>query len=214
MNSLLSFMFVLGVLVFVHEFGHFLFAKLFGVRVLKFSLGFGGKLVGRKWGETEYLISAFPLGGYVKMFGEHHVDEEIEPAEQLRSFSHKAVWQRFCIVAGGPIFNLLFAVILFFGMFFLVGLPEAIDTTEIGKVSPGSAAEQVGILPGDTVRNINGQETTSWMQVSDLIRESGGAEIELVVERQGEMVTIRVVPKWNRSKIFSGKRLESAICSA
>lgn len=207
MNSLFSFMFVLGVLVFVHEFGHFLFAKLFGVKVLKFSLGFGGKLVGRKWGETEYLISAFPLGGYVKMFGEHQVDEEMEPEEQLRSFSHKAVWQRFCIVAGGPIFNLLFAVFLFFGMFFVVGLPEAIDTTEIGKISPDSAAEQIGILPGDTVRKINGQETLSWIQVSDLIRESGGAEIELVVERQGVMVTFKVVPNMEPVKDIFGEKV-------
>jgi regulator of sigma E protease len=206
MTSLLSFIFVLGVLVFVHEFGHFLFAKLFGVRVLKFSLGFGGKLVSRKWGETEYLISAFPLGGYVKMFGEHQ-GEEMDPAEQPRSFSHKAVWQRFCIVAGGPVFNLLFAVVLFFGMFAFAGLPEALDTTEIGKISPGSAAEKVGILPGDTIRNINGQETTSWMQVSDLIRESGGKEIVLVVERQGEMVTVKAVPNMEKVKDIFGEEV-------
>ena len=159
MNSLISFIIVLGVLVFVHELGHFLFAKLFGVRVLKFSLGFGNKIVGRKWGETEYLISAFPLGGYVKMFGEQQGEEEIDPAEQPRSFSHKPVWQRFGIVAGGPVFNLFFAVVLFFGMFFLVGLPEPVDTTRIGKVGPGSAAELAGIDEGDTVLSINGQET-------------------------------------------------------
>lgn len=205
MNSLISFIIVLGVLVFVHEFGHFLFAKLFGVRVLKFSLGFGGKLIGRKWGETEYLISAFPLGGYVKMFGEHQGDEEIDPADQPRSFSHKAVWQRFIIVAGGPVFNLLFAVVLFFGMFAIAGLPEALDTTEIGKVTTGSAAEQVGILPGDTVRSINGQETTSWVHVSEHIRESGGKEVVLVVERQGEMVTIKVVPNMEEVKDIFGE---------
>lgn len=205
MNSLLSFIFVLGVLVFVHEFGHFLFAKLFGVKVLKFSLGFGSKLVSRKWGETEYLISAFPLGGYVKMFGEHQVDEGIEPAEEQRSFSHKAVWQRFCIVAGGPLFNLLFAVVLFFGMFALAGLPEAMDTTEIGKVSPGSAAEQAGILPGDRVVSINGRETTSWLDVSDFIRESGGSEIEVVVDRDGELVTINAVPTMEKIRDIFGE---------
>ncbi|MCI5127876.1 MAG: RIP metalloprotease, partial [Candidatus Electrothrix sp. AUS3] len=112
MNSLLSFILVLGVLIFVHELGHFLLAKLFGVRVLKFSLGFGNKLISKKWGETEYLISAFPLGGYVKMFGEQP-DEEIAKEEQAVSFTHKTVWQRFGIVLAGPLFNLIFAVFLF-----------------------------------------------------------------------------------------------------
>lgn len=204
MNSLLSFIFVLGVLVFVHEFGHFLFAKLFRVRVLKFSLGFGGKLVGRKWGETEYLISAFPLGGYVKMFGEHQ-GEEIGPEEEPRSFSHKAVWQRFCIVAGGPVFNLLFAVVLFFGMFLIAGLPQAIDTTQIGHVSPGSAAEAAGLQVGDTIRRINGKETTSWVQVSDFIRKSGGSEVALEVERKGEMITIKAQPRMEKIKDIFGE---------
>lgn len=206
MNSIISFIFVLGVLVFVHEFGHFLFAKLFGVRVLKFSLGFGNKVVGRKWGETEYLISAFPLGGYVKMYGEHP-DDEVSPDDETRSFSCKAVWQRICIVAGGPVFNLLFAVFLFFGMFFLVGLPESVDTTEIGKVAPGSAAEKAGIFAGDIVREINGRETASWVQVSEIIRESGGAELEIVVERKGEAVSFRVSPSMEKVKDIFGEEV-------
>jgi len=90
MNSLISFIVVLGVLIFVHELGHFLFAKLFGVRVLKFSVGFGNKVVGKKWGDTEYLLSAFPLGGYVKMFGEQPGDE-ISEQEKGVSFSMAGV---------------------------------------------------------------------------------------------------------------------------
>ena len=207
MNSLISFIIVLGVLVFVHELGHFLFAKLFGVKVLKFSLGFGSKIVGRKWGETEYLLSAFPLGGYVKMFGEHQGDEEIPSEEQPRSFSHKPVWQRFGIVAGGPIFNILFAVVLFIAMFFLAGLPEPIDTTSIGKVAPDSAAEKAGVQVGDTILSINGQETTSWLQVSDLIRESGGKEVTLVVERNGARVTINAVPAMQKIKNLFGEEV-------
>ena len=115
-----------------------------------FPLGFGNKVVGRKWGETEYLISAFPLGGYVKMFGEEQ-GEEVIPEDEHRSFSHKPVWQRFGIVVGGPVFNLLFAVILFFFMFFFAGLPEPMDTTMIGEVDAGSVAEKVGIKSGDKV---------------------------------------------------------------
>ncbi len=204
MNSLLSFIVVLGVLIFVHEFGHFLFAKLFGVRVLKFSLGFGNKVLGRKWGETEYLISAFPLGGYVKMFGEQQ-GEEIPETEKVRSFSHKTVWQRFSIVFGGPLFNLLFAVFLFFAMFILVGLPEPVDNSLIGKVSPESAAEKAGLQAGDIILSIDGQETTSWMQVSELIKNSGGEEVELVVDRDGAKLTIKAVPVMEKVKNLFGE---------
>ena len=126
MNTVISFIIVLGLLIFVHEFGHFIWAKLFGVKVLKFSLGFGPKLVSKQFGETEYLISAFPLGGYVKMFGENPAeaaDENIAAAEMHRSFSMRPVWQRFIIVAGGPIFNLIFALLLFFFIVLAAGLP-------------------------------------------------------------------------------------------
>lgn len=206
MNSILSFIIVLGVLIFVHEFGHFLFAKLFGVRVLKFSLGFGNKLIGRKWGETEYLISAFPLGGYVKMFGEQP-GEEIPVSEESRSFSHKSVWQRFSIVFGGPLFNLLFAVVLFFAMFSLAGLPEPVDNTVIGQISPGSAAEQAGLQVGDLILSINGQETTSWMQVSDLVKNSGGHELELLIDRNGSRMTIRTAPVMEKVKNLFGEEV-------
>jgi regulator of sigma E protease len=207
MNSLISFIIVLGVLVFVHELGHFLFAKLFGVKVLKFSLGFGNKIVSRKWGETEYLLSVFPLGGYVKMFGESQGEKEIQPEEQHRSFSHKPVWKRFGIVAGGPVFNILFAVFLFFAMFFLAGLPEPVDTTTIGQIAPESAAAKAGIEVGDMILSINGHETTSWTQVSDLIRESGGQEVVLVLQRDGAKVTIHAVPAMEKIKNIFGEEV-------
>ena len=110
MNTIFSFILVLGLLIFVHELGHFLFAKLFKVRVLKFSLGFGPRLFGRVVGETEYVISALPLGGYVKMFGENPDEQEASSGDREVSFAHKAVWQRFFIVLAGPLFNLLFSV--------------------------------------------------------------------------------------------------------
>jgi regulator of sigma E protease len=207
MNSLISFIIVLGVLVFIHELGHFLFAKLFGVRVLKFSLGFGNKLVSKKWGETEYLLSAFPLGGYVKMFGEHQGEGDIPPEERPRSFSHKAVWQRFGIVAGGPVFNILFAVFLFFAMFFLAGLPEPAETTTIGQVAAGSAAEEAGIEAGDTILSINGKETDSWEKVSELIRKSGGREVTLVVLRDGRELTTRAEPTMEKTTNIFGEEI-------
>ena len=206
MNSVLSFIIVLGVLIFVHELGHFLLAKAFGVRVLKFSLGFGSKLFARQWGETEYLISAFPLGGYVKMYGEHQ-EEEVPPEERPRSFTHKAVWQRFCIVFGGSLFNLLFAVILFFGMFVFAGLPELVDSTRIGKVITGSAAEQAGMKAGDVIRSINSVPVTSWVHVSERAKDSGGQAVTLVVDRQGHELTFIAKPTMQKVKNLFGEEV-------
>lgn len=206
MNSLLSFILVLGVLIFVHEFGHFLFAKLFGVKVLKFSLGFGNRLYGRQWGETEYLISAFPLGGYVKMYGEQE-GEEVQAADRHRSFSHKPVWQRFGIVFGGPLFNLAFAVLLFFVLFVFVGLPEPIDSTKIGEITPGSVAEQVGLQAGDQIRGINGQTTTTWTQVSDGIKDSQGSMVYLEIDRAGEQLSVAAQPTMQKVKNLFGEEV-------
>ncbi len=204
MNSAISFIVVLGVLIFVHEFGHFLFAKLCGVRVLKFSLGFGNKVVGKKWGETEYLLSAFPLGGYVKMYGEQQ-GEPVPESERKRSFSHKPVWQRFLIVFGGPLFNLLFAVFLFVFMFSLAGLPEPVDTTTIGQIAAGSAAEKAGLQVGDRIVAINGQKTTSWMEVSEAIKNSGGKSVTLKIERKGRELTITATPTMEKVKNIFGE---------
>ena len=194
MVTLLSFIVVLGVLIFVHELGHFLFAKAFGVRVLKFSLGFGNKVVSKQWGETEYLISAFPLGGYVKMYGEDP-GEEVSAEDRQRSFSHKASWQRFLIVFAGPLFNLIFAVLLFFGMFLFAGLPEPVDSSTIGSVAEGSIAERAGLEKGDTILSINGENTSSWLQVSGLIKDSGGKNLAMEVQRGDKRLHIEAVPE-------------------
>ena len=206
MNSLISFILVLGVLIFVHELGHFLLAKAFGVKVLKFSLGFGSKVFGRQWGETEYLISAFPLGGYVKMYGEEQGDE-VEASEQQRSFSHKPIWQRFGIVFGGPLFNLFFAVALFFVLFVFVGMPEPVDSTKIGEITSGSVAEQVGLKAGDVILTINGQSTSSWTQVSDFIKNSQGKMISLIIDRQGDKLTFTAKPTIQKVKNIFGEEV-------
>ena len=159
MNTILSFILVLGLLIFVHEFGHFIFAKLFGVRVLKFSLGFGPKIVGKTIGETEYVISAFPLGGFVKMFGENPDEQEVPEVDKQASFAHKPVWQRFFIVLAGPVFNLLFSVLLFFLVFAFLGIPASVDTTRVGKVNDNSPAAQAGLLANDVILKIDERET-------------------------------------------------------
>ncbi len=192
MNSLFSFILVLGVLIFVHELGHFLIAKFCGVRVLKFSLGFGNKLIGKKWGETEYLISAFPLGGYVKMYGEQPGDE-VEEVDKDVSFSHKTVMQRFGIVVAGPLFNLLFAVFIFWMLFIFIEMPRPLAPV-IDEVAVGSAAEKAGLQQGDRVLSVNGFKVKSWLNIPALVNSSQGRELTVSIERGGEELDIKATP--------------------
>jgi len=205
MNTIVSFVIVLGLLIFVHELGHFLFAKLFKVRVLKFSLGFGPKMISKTIGDTEYQISAFPLGGYVKMFGENPDEQDVDESEQAVSFAHKPVWQRFLIVLAGPIFNLVFPIILFFLIFFTMGVPEAVDNTRIGKVNDNSPAKEAGLLAGDTILEINGKSTRKWIDVLNGVKESNGEEIILVLLRGEEKITARVKPSIDDVKNIFGE---------
>ncbi len=208
MNTIVSFIIVLGLLIFVHEFGHFIWAKLFGVKVLKFSLGFGPKLISKQLGETEYLISAFPLGGYVKMFGESPgvaADETMSAADIRGSFSMRPVWQRFIIVAGGPVFNLIFAILLFFFIVLVAGLPQPVETTTISGVGPDSPAAAAGLLPNDTITAIDGQETKRWEDVSMLIKNSGGRQVILTIRRDGSTVEVSVQPRMEESKNIFGE---------
>ena len=208
-NTIITFVVVLGVLIFVHEFGHFLFAKLFRVKVLKFSLGFGPKVFGKTFGETEYLVSAFPLGGYVKMLGESAEEEpEMEPELQKRSFAHKPVFQRFCIVLAGPLFNLLFSIFLFFFIYSLIGLPTAVDNTRIGKVNEKSPAMAAGIKPGDTILKIDGTETNVWEDVLNGVKDSGGKTLTVLLQRGTKQVEVKVTPNIENAKNLFGEVVE------
>lgn len=210
MNTVVSFIIVLGLLIFVHELGHFLLAKLFKVRVLKFSLGFGPKVYGRTYGETEYLISAFPLGGYVKMFGENPDEQEdVSLQEQKGSFAHKPVLQRFLIVLAGPVFNLLFAFVLFCGLFLAIGVPDSRDTTTIGQVSEKSPAAQAGIHAGDTIEQINGKTVKTWVDVLNSVKDSGGQPLAIQLQRGGEAVVVNVTPAMDKVKNVFGEVVET-----
>ena len=179
-TSILSFIIVLGVLIFFHEFGHFLVARLFGVGVEKFSLGFGPRLIGRKVGITDYRISAIPLGGYVKMVGEEP-DAEIDPEDIPLSFTHKHVAKRMLIVAAGPVFNILLAVIIFFGIFLVSG--TFILKPSVGSVKQGSPAFAAGIEKGDLITAINESAINSWDEMAGIINSSNGQKIKLTVHR-------------------------------
>lgn len=208
MNTFFSFILVLGLLIFVHELGHFLFAKLCGVRVLKFSLGFGPRLVGKTYGETEYVISAFPLGGFVKMFGENPDEKEMAAEDKAASFAHKTVFQRFLIVIAGPLFNLLFSVFLFFMVFAFVGVPTSTDSTTVGKVTAGSPAEQSGMEEGDIILQINDKKTTGWLDVLEAVKSSEGNELTIVVGHGSDERTLHVVPAIDAVKNIYGEEVE------
>lgn len=208
MNTLFSFILVLGLLIFVHEFGHFLFAKLFGVRVLKFSLGFGPKLVGKVFGETEYVISAFPLGGFVKMFGENPDEQQMTEEDRKGSFAHKPVWQRFMVVLAGPLFNLLFSIVLFFMVFSFVGIPTSVDSTRIGKVNESSPAAAAGMQIGDVIVRIDDTATTGWIDVLEAVKNSAGEPIRVDVEREGERLSLEIVPAIDAVKNVFGEEVE------
>lgn len=205
MNTLFSFILVLGLLIFVHELGHFLFAKLFGVRVLTFSLGFGPKLLRRQVGETEYVLSAVPLGGYVKMYGENPDEQDVPEADRAASFAHKSVGQRFGIIFAGPAFNFLFTLFLFFCLFWVQGVPEPVDTTRIGGIKPESPAAEAGLQANDLILEINGNATLKWMDVLNGVKDAGGNTLTMLVERDGEGIPVEVTPEIDEEKDIFGE---------
>ena len=167
---LLSAAVLFGILIFVHELGHFLFAKLTKVKVLKFSLGFGPKIVGKQFGETEYLLSAIPLGGYVKMTGEDAGDE-VGEEDKERAFSVQPVWKRLVIVLSGPLFNIFFAAFIFI-LLFLTGVPAL--RPDVGEVAQGSPAARSGLMTGDRILTVDGTEAESWDDVETAFQKNPG----------------------------------------
>jgi len=195
---------LLGVLVFVHELGHFLLAKLLGVKVLKFSLGFGPKIIGTKFGESEYLLSAVPLGGYVKMLGEEP-GEELDESEKSRAYNYQPVWKRFSIVFSGPLFNLLFAAFVFV-LIFLTGVP--VPLPDIGNVKGNSPAAAAGFLTGDRVLQIDGRDVESWNDISEVLSNSSGNKLLFKVKRSGANINIQVSPEKKADKNIFGEEKE------
>lgn len=202
--TFLSAIILLGVIIFVHELGHFLFAKLLGVRVLKFSLGFGPKLIGKKYGDTEYLISSVPLGGYVKMLGEAQ-DEELKEEEKAVAYNYQKVWKRFAIVFAGPFFNILFAVVIFF-FSFVNGLPVLVP--EIGGVMPDTPAEKAGLMKGDRITAIDSVSINQWDEMTDIIHRSPGKPLSLKVRRDGTVFQISITPEKKAGKDIFGESRE------
>ncbi len=181
---------VIGVLIFVHEFGHFLAAKMMGVKVEIFSLGFGPKLVGFVSGETEYRISAVPLGGYVKLYGEQP-EESQEIKEPEKAFIHKKLWQRAFIVIAGPLMNFIFPIFIFWILFATAGV--YVIPPVIGKVLPNSPAQKAGLKPGDWIVAINNHKVNSFEDLVIYLREHTNLKEVVLTVKRGEKVFVKKV---------------------
>ncbi|HBG47882.1 MAG TPA: RIP metalloprotease RseP [Deltaproteobacteria bacterium] len=196
MTTFISFLIVLGILIFIHELGHFAVAKACGVGVEKFSLGFGPKLIGVRRGETEYRISALPLGGYVKMVGEAP-GEEITEELRAKSFTHKPVWKKAAIVAAGPVMNLVLAIALL-PVIFMIGIQVPLyleKPAQAGYVVPGDAASKAGIRNGDIINTVNGKAIKTWEELLGALTMSPGKTLEVGFLRDGQRLNASLVPE-------------------
>ena len=202
LSYLVPFIFVLTLVVFFHELGHFLVARLCGVRVLAFSIGFGPELV--SWKDrsgTRWRIGALPLGGYVRFFGDEGPastpdrDATVTMTESDRrvSFHGKSVGQRAAIVAAGPIANFILAIIIFAGVFWAVG--QTVVAPKVDSVQPGSAAAAAGIQPGDEVLAIAGTKVDEFGDMQRLIGPNAGRTLTIVVRRDGRDLTLQATPR-------------------
>lgn len=187
MRNALIFIFVLGGLVVIHEWGHFIVARLVGIRCERFSVGFGPVILMKKWGETEYCVSLLPLGGFVKLAGESPEDAAGHPWE----FNSKKLWQKTVVVLAGPLMNAFLAFVLFSAVF-CVGEPSL--STKIGKVLDDSPARSAGLLADDVVKKVDGDAVSEWPELLEAIRRSEGPMV-FSVERAGQIRDFTVTPR-------------------
>ncbi len=194
------FVLFLGVLVTVHELGHFLVAKWAGVKVLKFSIGFGPKIFGFRRGETEYQVAWIPLGGYVRMAGEIPGDD-VPEEDVKRSFNAAPWWKRALIVVAGPVFNLLFPIVALFFVF--LGTHEG-TVAWVGSVERGSAAEVAGIRPGDVIVSVDGKKIDAFVEIAPALENVYDRDVQVVIQRDGTPMTFAVRPRLQEDIEVSG----------
>jgi len=207
----IPFVIVLGFMVFIHEAGHFLIAKYFNVKVLKFSLGFGPKIAGRQVGETEYSVRYIPLGGFVKMLGENDDEEEsekISPEDEKRAFNKQPAIKRIAIVAAGPVFNLILALVLFCGSYMISG--DEMRTTEVGQVTENLPAFKAGIRQGDIITSVDGEAVKGWDDLRSMIQNKVGKTMSMAIKRQGQTVNVIIIPEQTKTQNEFGETIESA----
>jgi len=194
LGTLLAFIIVFGILVFVHEFGHFFTAKLVGIRVTVFSFGYGKRLFGVKKGDTDYRVSLIPMGGYVKFAGEEAMVEGLSESQELKpgDFLSAKRWQRFLVILMGPVMNILLAV-LFMSFINMVGVSVPVYQSQapvIGWIEPGSPAEQVGLQPGDQILRINDKRTDTWRDVELAVGTKPDKTIKVDFKREDTVLDV------------------------
>ena len=200
MNTLFAFVLLLSILIFVHELGHFMVARWCGVRVLQFSIGFGrpiglgSRRLAWKWGDTEYKVGWFPMGGYVKMLGENleMVQGEEPPAPDARPDEYldaKPLWQKLAIVSAGPFMNLLLPVLVF-GVMLAVGMPRPLPV--LGSVENVSPAKRAGLLEGDRITAVGSEPVYWWSDINEFVRANPGETIDFAIERDGVAEVVQV----------------------
>ena len=202
--TIVSFVIVLGVLVFIHEFGHYITAKKSGIMVSEFALGFGPKLIYKKVGETLYSIRAIPLGGFCNMVGEFPADDSMpekereiydKAKEEGRLFTQKSALKRLAVILMGPIMNFLLALLIFIFAFAVFGVPTS--TTEeavLGEVIPEQPAAEAGLRANDRILAINNQEINSWQQMAEIIRENKNNQITIRYQRDDQVNEVNITP--------------------
>ncbi|NQS74918.1 MAG: RIP metalloprotease RseP [Peptococcaceae bacterium] len=184
MTTFIASIFVFGLLIVFHEFGHFIVAKMVGIKVYEFSLGFGPKLLAVPGGETQYTLRLFPLGGFVRMAG-MDPEEELDEKDINRGFNKKTVGQRIAVIFAGPFMNFLLAALLFALVFSVQGEPVASNSTKIGDINAGYPAQTAGLAAGDEILAIDGNRVDKWDELVTLINERPEENISVAVLRDG-----------------------------
>jgi regulator of sigma E protease len=207
-HSAMAFIIVIGILVFIHEFGHFIAARLCGVGVEVFSLGFGPKILKKRMGRTQYCLAAIPLGGYVKMVGEEP-GSAIDPEDVNASFTHKSLLQKSIIVAAGPLFNFLLAILIFYILYQFSGIYMAKPV--VGEVMENTPALAAGIKSGDVIKKINQNKIESFEDISRIVSASKGEQLEVIVERDGRWKRLVIFPVLKPGKNVFGEQIKKYV---
>ena len=193
MLTVLACIFVFGILVTVHEFGHFITAKLTGMKVEEFSIGFGPKIYQQQEGETLYSLRMLPLGGYNKIAG---MDPE-DPEDMERGFNSKPVTSRMLVILAGSLMNFILPVLIFFGIFLAYGMEVPQNTPVLGQIVKGYPAAQSGLKEGDRVLSINGQPVSQWPDIRTRLADAGTKPVPFEIQRDKEKLTVTVTPVLN-----------------